>query len=314
MKAPQNLLFIKVESKYNDEVETSDGIKLFLSTTQFHTGNKNNLMAQLEELEGRRQSLKILQMHGGIRQSEFLKTDDFLKEMIENYKHQLSNPDETKPVMIRRHYGKVVAIPIKLTKEEWVRQIDPGLPVPGKYHSNEQIAELKSAGIPIDSWSSLNDFVHEWKTCADFEMEVHKGDKIYFHYNTITDNNEVSVMGDNIYKLGYHHAICVVRNEIIIPIAGHVLVEAYWEEDVQDLGDGKRGKINQTGIVTELHDKPEYLTATVAFICKPMKGETIGIIPGDKIIYDIHADFEVEIEGKNYYVMKYWDIIGKLED
>lgn len=314
MKAPQNLLFVKVESQYNDEIETSDGNKLFLSTTQFHAGDKNNLVAQLEALEDKRRSLHVLKMQGGIRQSDFLKNDDFLKEVIQNLKHQISNPEETKPVMIRRHYGTVIATPIKLTKEEWVRQIDPGLPAPGKYHSNEQIDILKSGGIPIDSWSSLNDFVHEWKTCADFDMEVQDGDKIYFHYNTITDGNEVPAMGENVYKLGYHHAICVVRDGIIIPIAGHIIVEASWEEGVQDLGDGKRGKVTAGGIVAELHDKPEYLTATVAFVCKPMKGEKIAVIPGDKIIYNIHADFEVEIEGKKYYVMKYWDILAKIKD
>lgn len=297
-KAPQNYLFVEVESEYNDEIVTKSGTKLFLSTQQF------------------------------TRDDEY-------------------DSSNFKATMIRRHYGIVVGLPIKLTDEVKIIQIDPGLPAPGAYLSNERIA---SSNGNADPQASLNIFTYQWKTNADFEMEMQEGDKVYFHHNTVTNDNNVPEIGDKVYKLGYCNAICIIRETRagitvtekclfkteysngdsvsdwettdikpfdakieIIPIAGHILVEPLWEEGVQDLGNNVRGKVTKSGIISELHDKPEPLRGKVAFVGSAMKGETMELVTGDKIIYLPHADYEVEIEDKKYYVMKYWEIIAKFE-
>ncbi len=275
IKAPHNYIFVEVESKFNDEITTKSGSKLFVTTSSYTFDDENTTA---------------------------------------NYK----------PSMIQRHYGTVVGVPLRLTEEVKIRQVDPGQPQP----------------------SPDSGYEYQWKTLADFEPEVQEGDKIYFDYKTVLPENEVPYVGKNIYKLLYYNAICVVRSGVtvtyentqiaknkitgdsitmhnpihsepfstIIPLAGHVLVEPLWEEGVEDLGNGKRGKITKSGIVSELHDKPEPLRGRVAFVGSPMKEESTDIEQGDKVIYLPHADFEVEIEGKTYYAMRYWEIIGKIID
>lgn len=264
MQATINHIFVKVESEFNDQIDTKSGVKLFLTTQRFAEDDDNT-----------------------------------------NANH--------KPTMLRRNYGTVAGVPGKLTKDEKVLQIEPGFPSPTRYIPNETIEEHQGRNSYLDSWSSIAIFVHEWKTCADFEMEVQEGDKIYFHHNTIIDQNQVSYVGDKIYKLAYNHALCVIRNSKIIPVAGTILVEPIWEDGVEDLGNGKKGKLSECGLVTELHEKPKHLEGIVRFVCSPMKGEETELVSGDKIIYIEHADWELEIEGKKYFIMKYWDVLAKIE-
>lgn len=294
--APHNNLFVEIDSEYNDEYKTKTGTTLYLTTQQF--------------------------------------TSD---DTVDN--------SNFKPTMIRKHYGVVIGLPLRLTTDVKITQIDPGLPAPGRYLSNESVAGmLKYAS----SWDCLNSFEYEWKTSADLEMEVKIGDKIYFHHNTVTNDNLVSEIGPKVYKLGYSNAICVVRytpagievthkctseykcsngdswsswevldtkpfdaKTEIIPVAAHILVEPLWEEGVEDLGNGQRGKLSKFGIVSELHDHPEPLRGKVVATSSPFKGEKRELEVGDNIIYLPHSDYEMEIEGKKYYVMKYWEIIAK---
>lgn len=277
MIAPHNNLFVEIDSEYNDQHVTKGGTTLFLTTQQF--------------------------------------TSD---DTVDN--------SNFKPTMIRKHYGKVIGLPLRLTSDVKITQVDPGLPAPGRYLSNESVLGL---GQYASSWSCLNSFEYQWKTAADLEMEVEVGDKIYFHHNTVTNDNLVSDMGPKVYKLGYSNAICVVRDCIdypcshlgnwkiikkwkqIIPVAGHILVEPLWEEGVEDLGNGQRGKLSKFGIVSELHDQPEPLRGRVVATGNPFKGEKRELEVGDNVVYLPHSDYEMEIEGKKYYVMKYWEIIAK---
>jgi co-chaperonin GroES (HSP10) len=225
--------------------------------------------------------------------------------------------DEANPVdvmKIKKHYGTIISVPSQLTDAAKVMPVNPGLPAPGRFVPNEDVIKMKSVGMEIDSWSCLNLFVHEWKTCADFEQETQEGDKVYFHFNSINDRNLVQYLGEKIYKLQYPNAICVVRDGVIIPIAGHILIEPIWDDEVQSLGNGKRGKLSESGIVTELNDKPKHLEGIVRYVCTPMQGDIMELEPGNKILYAPHADWEVEIEGTKYYVMKYWDIEAIIVD
>lgn len=321
MIASHNHLFVSVESEYNDQIELKSGHTLYMYTgTGFETEDTNS-------------------------------------------KHTYTQNQR------RRHYGTVEAVPLRLTEEMKVRYEDPGIPEPGRYLTHEQVEEVKrrNKNTLVNSTYSVNIWEPEWKTCADFNMEVQVGDKIYFHYLTAQNDNVIIHNDRKLYKLPYQQAICVVRrapsthiavnidfceqqaeglvcrdikgvqplgylfpdltgfdrivlpkNEgpywvKIIPLAGHVLIEPAWEDGVEDLGDGKRGKISSSGLVTELHDKPKYLEGIVRHIPTPMHGECVEVVPGDRIIYEKNSDWEVEIEGKKYYVMRYWDIMGKLE-
>ncbi len=267
MKAPNNYIFITVDSEFNDEYVTKDGTKILLSTQRFGA-------------------------------------DD--EDTNANYR----------PTMLRKNYGTVVGNPGTLTDSEWIFQINPGEPAPRRYVPSEviMIQFRNDAYAHLDKQATLYTYHNQYKYCSDLEMEVQDGDKIYFHHNTVVPQNLVSYLGQKIYRLPYHHSICIIRENKVFPVAGHVLIQPLWEDGVEDLGNGQKGKMTASGIVTELHDKPKYLEGIVRHVCSPLKGEEMEIQSGDKIIYVPNADYEVEIEGEKYYVMKYWDVLGKTEE
>jgi co-chaperonin GroES (HSP10) len=346
MKVLHNHVFVQVESEYNDQVKTKSGQILYKSTDQFHQGDVQEKEAQLHELQKQKNNLYSLYKAGRMSAAAYEKETDFLKEHERDLQQQIDNAgDDHKATMIRRHYGTVVGVPMKLTDEIRVYQ-DQGAET--EYIPSERINLLPKHAQSAGRWASLIGTKSKWKTCADFEIDVQVGDKIYFHHNTITEDNFIGeVDGKKTYKLEYQNAICVVReyptgvkvtekctgqwkasngdswstHEIvgskivppkteIIPLAGHVLVEPLWAEGVEDLGDGKMGKLSQSGLVTELHEKPELQRGKVAFVGAALKGEMQELVAGDKIVYLPHSDYPVEIEGKTYYVMKTWEIIA----
>jgi co-chaperonin GroES (HSP10) len=309
MKVLHNHVFVQVESEYNDQVKTKSGQILYKSTDQFHQGDVQEKETQLHELQKQKNNLYSLYKKGRINAAAYEKETDFLKEHERDLQRQIDNAgDDHKATMIRRHYGTVVGVPMKLTDEIRVYQ-DQGAET--EYIPSERINLLPKHAQSAGKWASLIGTKSKWKTCADFEINVQVGDKIYFHHNTITEDNFVGeIDGKKTYKLEYQNAICCVRDGVFIPLAGHVLVEPLWAEGVEDLGDGKMGKLSQSGLVTELHEKPELQRGKVAFVGAALKGEMQELFAGDKIVYLPHSDYPVEIEGKTYYVMKTWEIIA----
>jgi co-chaperonin GroES (HSP10) len=248
----------------------------------------------------------------------------------------------------KKNYGTVVGIPRELTNDVKLFQEHVGLPLPTRYVDHDIV---KKVGVEMIQYE-CGLWEPTYVTLESIEQDVLVGDKIYFHYNTLIEENKVKLSdGSFIYKLAYQNALCVVRkekrwynpNEVkamnewektgsvseetkklpeekvyidlnwIIPVSGNILVEPAYDEDVVDIGDLK-GKVSSTGLITEINNKPRYLEGIVKFVSSPLKGDTIDFKPGDRIIYIKHADWEVTVEGKVYFCMKYWDVIAKVEN
>ncbi len=156
-------------------------------------------------------------------------------------------------------------------------------------------------------------------TPANIVPEVQNGDRIYFHYNTVTEENRINTNdGSKIYKVRYDNVFCAVRNNTIIPIGGYVMVEALWDEETEEIdlkGHEKvRGKVSASGLITELHDKPKALQGIIAHIGTPLIGDPdLGLVKGDKVYFLKYSEFQNKLEGKNYWVMRQKDVIGKIE-
>lgn len=198
-----------------------------------------------------------------------------------------------------RIYGTVISVPRILT-------------------SNVKMPFLREEiGIPYPK----TDFDMKFVTLADIEPVVRVGDKIYFHFNTVTEDNRFKEhfadTHSKVFKVRYDQIICVVRDGEIIPVGTWTLVEKVFDPDVQDIEiDGRKVKVKTTtsGLVTEVNVKPRPLAGTIAYIGAPFKCDPeLDLSSGDQVLFTKESDWVNKIEGKEYYVMRQRDIIAKYE-
>lgn len=145
--------------------------------------------------------------------------------------------------------------------------------------------------------------------------EAQVGDKIYFHYNALSEDSLIPG-SDGLFTIPYDMVFCVVRNGEIIPLAGKILAEKAYDDDVVDLeigGEIKKVKMSPSGIVIEVNCKHSEKFATLSHIGTPMIGqERPSVKVGDKIVYIKDGDFVNTIEGREYFVMNQTDILATL--
>lgn len=199
-----------------------------------------------------------------------------------------------------RIYGTVVSVPQKLSNNNLAFfKDDPGKPYPKDY--------LKGVGI--------------WVTMSDIDPIIRKGDRIYYHFNAISEDNRLKGYFEDTksktFRVGYDQIFCVVREGEIIPVGGHVLVEKVFDPGVEEIevkGVKVMAKTSASGLVTEVGSKPVSYAGTIAYIGAPFKCDPdLGLVAGDKIVFTKESDWVNKIEGKEYYVMRQRDIIAKYE-
>ncbi len=227
----------------------------------------------------------------------------------------------------KRIYGTVLAVPSKLTfnpdNPVIIKQIDTSLPTPEPYVSHEHIVKVGPLS-PCRCEGECHCVMMleygcfpsrpEYKKINDIEMDVMVGDRVYFHYGSTEEENRLTLSdGTKIYKLPYQMALCVVRGEEIIPIAGKVLVQPLYDDNVENLGDGVMGIRSKSGLITQINAKAKTLEGIVKHFGKPLKGEEIDFEVGDHVIFKKHSDWKITVENTEYYCVNYWDIEGKFE-
>lgn len=166
------------------------------------------------------------------------------------------------------------------------------------------------------------DFRHNFVTLSDIDPVVQVGDKIYFHFNTIEEDNRVKQhfadLSSKIFKVRYDNIICLVRDGEIQMVSGWVLVDKVFDPDIQEVeldGHKVKARTTKSGIITEVGVKPKSLIGTIRYIGSPFKcDEDLGVYPGDQIVFSKESDWVNKIEGHEYYVMRQRDIIAKYEE
>jgi co-chaperonin GroES (HSP10) len=195
-------------------------------------------------------------------------------------------------------HGEVVSAPEKLSGVEATREYD-GYPVRnGKYEFNI----LKYSDLPV---------------------EVLIGDTAYFHFHSLDDESFLyKEEGWLYFTVQYQQIFCAARNGIIVPIAGYILVEPFFGDDIEEftipevatvllpVAKTVRGKRSASNLITEITDAPRFLEGVVSHASDTIPFVDFNVKPGDRVIYSIDSDFENEIEGRNYYVMHIWDLIA----
>jgi len=134
-------------------------------------------------------------------------------------------------------------------------------------------------------------------------QKVEVGDRIYFHYLSLTPHNRLELQGEDYYLVDYYYIFCRIKNGGIEALNGWVLVEP--QKD-------KPGK-TPSGLVTSAFSKTSTSYGTVRYIGPHQKGELgLGLNQGDKILFSKDSDFKNTIEGTEYFTMQQEDLLAVL--
>jgi co-chaperonin GroES (HSP10) len=226
-------------------------------------------------------------------------------------------------------HGEVVGIPAKLPADVLYFK-NPGSPAPNQYMTSDDVEGMAGAYNPakrdqVINRIRVNNGLHtpEFETLKGKSIDIRFQDKVYFNYLAIGDENFLGYdkSGKLLYKIKYSELFCRVRSGKITMLNGNCLVKPYFGEGFKETDvDGKtvQAKTIQAGnteLVTELADRPLYLQGILKHIGPPV-GELsrTDCKPGDRIIYATASDYEEEIEGETYFVMKQWDLLSKIKD
>lgn len=120
----------------------------------------------------------------------------------------------------------------------------------------------------------------------DFKHNVQLGDKLYFHYNTILDSDNLIIHeGEEYWTVDYWAAIARVRDGVIEPVGSYILIEPQ-EQEV----------LKSSLIIIPDHVAKKDITRGKVFASNDPD-----IPVGVDVEYQAHAKFWNIIEGKKLY-------------
>lgn len=134
---------------------------------------------------------------------------------------------------------------------------------------------------------------------SHIEQELKIGDKVYFHYLYNDPMNEVVLEGKRYLNMPYDKIFCAVRDGQIIPVGGWLFITKK-EEEVKALEFEVKKEVKNTGVVS--------------FKSNPYIGEEEELEVGGTVCYEDNLEFENEVEGKKYYLIKREYIVCKLQE
>lgn len=234
---------------------------------------------------------------------------------------------------MNRIYGQVVSIPDKLEGLEPYFRNYPGFPPPAPYRTSDNLARSLTRNHQRKLTDEEKARVHNFYNCTPYSdtyvrptnIDIEVGDKVYFHYLTICDQNYMGKDSDGmkLFRVSYDKIICKVLDGDIIPVNGFILVEPFFGEgyvDIEIENRKIRGRMTQSGIVTETKERPEPLQGVLRYrsinsdIGGQMRWDTF---IGDRILFlgAAHVspnakEFENKIEGSVYNTVREWDIVA----
>lgn len=202
----------------------------------------------------------------------------------------------------RRLYGTVMVVPRGFS-DTVVDVILPGLPEPRLFVSGEYIERAMQLGnrrLPEYNPSSFDKFPEVTMADIASKVNVGTGQKIYFDYLATDPENFLGPYNEGeLYKINVDQIYFAVREDKVEVQGGWCAVTPKMEtwEDIT----------TPSGIIKRPSPQAIYLEGIVKYI-----SEREDVKVGDKIIYQRNADYAMNIEGENCYVMRESDILCKL--
>lgn len=183
--------------------------------------------------------------------------------------------------------------------------------------ANESQNEKTESGIFIDTtWDKYRHAVQDGivesvpltitpKFRGDVDIKV--GDKVYFHHFVVQQDNYILHNGKKLFKADYYNMYCKIENGEPVMLEDWILAEPVFEkeEDIQK-------KIGSLVLYTKATPDKKKKIATVSYVSKT--GEDQGLKNGDTIVYKDSADYDMKIEGKEYYRIKLANVAAIIRD
>lgn len=173
------------------------------------------------------------------------------------------------------------------------RQVQSGIVVAAPEKLTELPKEMEG-GAGYSYW-------RQW----DVDIICQPGDRIWFHHNCITDNEEARV-DNELFAVPYNLCYCIQRGDELICLDDNMLVELN-EETVLESGIILLNKYSDN-----MANKAQFFEGTIRYLGKPTKRERNYADPlevGDIVIYSEDSDIKLQVGDITYYRMKYPDIL-----
>lgn len=241
----------------------------------------------------------------------------------------------------RKIHGTVIGIPKGLTRTK-IGEEHEGAPVPKRNYSHDQVMKLENMGFSHngrkDNWCTPHEPKGIYLSDLTSKMDLQIGDKIYFEYNTLEEENELGWFeGKKVFKVRYDNVICAVRKwtdeeiKSLVPWTKQAMEAKYPQRKFlnQEIYDHIKSESSNTimqagwvlitpemeswedfmtesGIVVKSSLDPKPLRGFVAFI----SNSDYGIKKGDNIAFAADSEWVNVIEGSKYFVMQEKYILG----
>lgn len=156
-------------------------------------------------------------------------------------------------------------------------------------------------GIVHETPSIIRYYDHRnQKISKRVDVNIEKGDKIYFHHFTVNEINKVQ----DYYKCDYEHTYCVIKDGEIKMLEDYVFVSPIYEDEANIK--------TKSGIFIKIQPDKIHEFGKVEHI-SPFY-ESWGLKQGDQVFFTKNSEYEMEVEGKKYYRMRVQDISCAIRD
>lgn len=137
-------------------------------------------------------------------------------------------------------------------------------------------------------------------------IDLQVGDKIYFHFHTVSEENRVRATEneeEKLYMVHYGEIYCRVRDGKIQTLSEYVLCDPMYE--------GEKDLLTKNGIFKKRFTSTSLCSATIHHL--PLKGNVDGLKKGDEILFSSYSDIPIRVEGRDYFRMRLSDIMARYE-
>jgi chaperonin GroES len=130
----------------------------------------------------------------------------------------------------------------------------------------------------------------------EIEIEVSEGDHVYSHH-FLTDESRERVFGTKTYyEVRYEELYCKIENEQVI-----MLNDWNFVSPVE-----ATGNVHENGIIMELNKKNQLRVGVIE-----VPNKDLGLEKGEMVYFKKGREYEIDVEGTNYYRIRTNDILCK---
>lgn len=129
---------------------------------------------------------------------------------------------------------------------------------------------------------------------AEDNVDLQIGDKVYVHHFVIENTHQVDLYGEKLYWVQYPMCFCVVRDGEITMLNDYILAKPVLEPE--------ENYITKSGLM--IKPEAEYIDRVVKIVKTNHTSHEHGLEKDMVVTILRDADYEMEIEGEKYYVMR----------